>query len=102
MSVESGLAALRSGRLAEARRVAESCLAGQPDDMAARHLLARVHEASGDLEKALSVNGSVDPIRIPGATRTVPDCSPGRVGVKPPSSFVASRSSPGSQGTYPP
>ena len=68
MSVESGLAALRSGRLAEARRVAEACLAGQPDDMAARHLLARVHEASGDLEQALSVNGSVDPIRIPGAT----------------------------------
>ena len=67
MSVESGLAALRAGRLAEAREAAEACLAGQPDDMAARHLLARVYEAGGDLEGALSVNASIDPAVMPRA-----------------------------------
>ncbi len=60
MSVESGFAALRAGRHAEARRLAEDRLASTPADVKARLLLARALEAGGALEEALTAIDGVD------------------------------------------
>ena len=67
MSVESGFTALRAGRHAEARRLAESRLASEPADMTARLLLAHALEAGGALDQALAAIERVDTQRVPSA-----------------------------------
>jgi tetratricopeptide (TPR) repeat protein len=67
MSVASGFSALRAGRHAEARRLAESRLASEPADMTARLLLARALEAGGALDQALAAIERVDTRHVPAA-----------------------------------